>query len=59
MVKLNVPALPSVVVATVSHRPDFFTCNSTGTFDYRAVVADLPGYLQFGYSPAQPLKVTG
>jgi hypothetical protein len=31
---------------------------STGTFDYRAVVADLPGYLQFGYSPAQPLKVT-
>ena len=32
--------------------------SSTGTFDYRAVVADLPGYLQFGYSPAQPLKVT-
>jgi len=31
---------------------------STGTFDYRAVVADLPGYLQFGYSAAQPLKVT-
>jgi len=29
-----------------------------GTFDYRAVVADLPGYLQFGYSAAQPLKVT-
>ncbi len=31
---------------------------STGTFDYRVVVADLPGYLQFGYSSAQPLKVT-
>jgi hypothetical protein len=30
-----------------------------GTFDYRAVVADLPGYLLFGYSSAQALKVTG
>jgi hypothetical protein len=31
---------------------------ATGTFDYRAVVSDLPGYLQFGYSPAQSLHVT-
>jgi hypothetical protein len=31
---------------------------STGNFDYRAVVADLPGYLQFGYSAPQTLKVT-
>lgn len=31
---------------------------ATGTFNYRAVVSDLPGYLQFGYSPAQSLKVT-
>ena len=31
---------------------------ATGTFDYRAVVSDLPGYLQFGYSPAQALQVT-
>jgi hypothetical protein len=31
---------------------------ATGTFDYRAVVSDLPGYLQFGYSTAQSLHVT-
>ena len=31
---------------------------ATGTFDYRAVVSDLPGYLQFGYSAARPLQVT-
>ena len=31
---------------------------ATGTFDYRAVVSDLPGYLQFGCSPAQSLHVT-
>lgn len=31
---------------------------TAGTFDYRAVVSDLPGYLQFGYSAAQPLHVT-
>jgi hypothetical protein len=31
---------------------------AAGTFDYRAVAADLPGYLEFGYSPAQALKVT-
>jgi hypothetical protein len=30
----------------------------TGTFTYRAVVSDLPGYLQFGYSAAQSLHVT-
>src|SRR5260370_21948829 len=38
MVKLNDPPLPSVVVATVSHRPDFFTCNST----VRRLAARLP-----------------
>jgi hypothetical protein len=32
---------------------------SAGTFDYRAVAADVPGYLEFGYSPAQSLHVTG
>jgi hypothetical protein len=31
---------------------------ATGAFDYRAVVSDLPGYLQFGYSPARSLHVT-
>jgi hypothetical protein len=31
---------------------------ATGTFDYRAVVSDLPGYLQFGYSAARSLQVT-
>jgi hypothetical protein len=31
---------------------------ATGTFNYRAVVSDLPGYLQFGYSAAQSLHVT-
>jgi hypothetical protein len=31
---------------------------ATGTFDYRAVVSDLPGYLQFGYSSAKALHVT-
>jgi hypothetical protein len=32
---------------------------SDGTFRYRAVAADLAGYLQFGYSNAKPLRVTG
>jgi hypothetical protein len=31
---------------------------TTGTFGYRAVVADVPGYLQFGYSAAQAQTVT-
>ena len=31
---------------------------SAGTFDYRAVVADLAGYVMYGYSPARALKVT-
>jgi hypothetical protein len=31
---------------------------SAGTFNYRAVASDLPGYLQYGYSPAQSLQVT-
>jgi hypothetical protein len=37
-----------------------FTIKGTtaGTFDYRAVVADNPGYQLYGYSPAQPLQVT-
>jgi hypothetical protein len=37
-----------------------FTIKGTtaGTFDYRAVAADLPGYLQYGYSPARSLQVT-
>ena len=30
----------------------------TGTFNYRAVVSDLPGYLLFGYSAARSLHVT-
>lgn len=30
----------------------------TGTFVYRAVVSDLAGYLQYGYSPARALRVT-
>ncbi|HEY2578733.1 MAG TPA: hypothetical protein VGI74_20710 [Streptosporangiaceae bacterium] len=32
---------------------------TTGTFSYRAETSDKPGYLQFGYSSAKPLKVTG
>ncbi len=32
---------------------------SDGTFRYRAVAADLAGYLQFGYSTARSLRVTG
>jgi hypothetical protein len=32
---------------------------SAGTFDYRAVAADVPGYLEYGYSTAQSLHVTG
>jgi hypothetical protein len=31
---------------------------SAGTHAYRAVVSDLAGYLQYGYSPARKLKVT-
>jgi hypothetical protein len=31
---------------------------SAGTFDYRAVVSDLPGYLLHGYSPAKSLQVS-
>ncbi len=31
---------------------------STGSFRYRAVAADLAGYLQFGYSNAKTLRVT-
>jgi hypothetical protein len=31
---------------------------STGTFDYRAVAADLAGYVLYGYSSSQSLKVT-
>jgi hypothetical protein len=31
---------------------------SAGTFSYRAVVSDLAGYLQFGYSAARTLHVT-
>jgi hypothetical protein len=31
---------------------------SAGKFSYRAEVADLPGYLQFGYSAAKTLQVT-
>jgi hypothetical protein len=31
---------------------------SAGTFTYRAVVSDLAGYLKFGYSGAQSLRVT-
>lgn len=32
--------------------------NALGTHDYRAVVSDLAGYLQYGYSPARALRVT-
>jgi hypothetical protein len=32
---------------------------SDGAFRYRAVAADLAGYLQFGYSNARSLRVTG
>jgi hypothetical protein len=37
-----------------------FTIRGTaaGTRDYRAVVSDLAGYLQFGYSAARALKVS-
>jgi hypothetical protein len=37
-----------------------FTIKGTaaGTFSYRAVVADLAGYLMYGYSPARSLRVT-
>jgi hypothetical protein len=31
---------------------------SAGTHDYRAVIVDVAGYIQFGYSPARALKVT-
>ena len=31
---------------------------SAGTHVYRAVVSDLAGYLQYGYSPARKLRVT-
>jgi hypothetical protein len=31
---------------------------SAGTFDYRAVASDLPGYLLYGYSPSRSLHVT-
>ncbi|MGO8959351.1 MAG: hypothetical protein ACLQFR_18580 [Streptosporangiaceae bacterium] len=38
-----------------------FTIKGTaaGHFDYRAVVSDLAGYLQYGYSAARSLHVTG
>lgn len=38
-----------------------FTIKGTtaGTFDYRAVAADRPGYLMYGYSAARALQVTG
>ncbi len=32
--------------------------SSAGTHEYRAVIADLAGYIQYGYSPARSLKVT-
>lgn len=32
--------------------------SSAGTHDYRAVVSDFAGYLQYGYSAARPLRVT-
>jgi hypothetical protein len=37
-----------------------FTIKGTtaGTFDYRAVVADVPGYVLYAYSAAQSLQVT-
>jgi hypothetical protein len=37
-----------------------FTIKGTaaGTFDYRAVVSDVPGYVLYAYSPAQSLQVT-
>ena len=31
---------------------------SAGTYDYRAVVVDVAGYIQYGYSAARSLKVT-
>jgi hypothetical protein len=37
-----------------------FTIKGTtaGHFEYRAVVSDLPGYLQYGYSASRTLNVT-
>jgi hypothetical protein len=32
---------------------------SAGTFSYRAVISDLAGYLEYGYSNAKSLRVTG
>ena len=32
--------------------------SATGTYDYRAVVSDFAGYLQYGYSAARALKVS-
>jgi hypothetical protein len=32
--------------------------SSTGTYDYRAVVSDFAGYLQYGYSAGRALKVS-
>jgi hypothetical protein len=32
--------------------------SAAGTYDYRAVVSDFAGYLQYGYSGARALKVT-
>jgi hypothetical protein len=32
--------------------------SAAGTFDYRAVVSDLAGYVLYAYSPAQALQVT-
>jgi hypothetical protein len=32
---------------------------TAGTFDYRVVVTDQPGYQMYGYSPAKALQVTG
>jgi hypothetical protein len=31
--------------------------SAVGTFDYRVVLSDLAGYVQYGYSPARALKV--
>jgi hypothetical protein len=33
--------------------------SAAGTFDYRAVVSDLAGYLLYGYSATRSLRVTG
>ena len=32
--------------------------SATGTYDYRAVVSDFAGYLQYGYSAGRALKVS-